>query len=413
MDFSHVVLTQSQQEFADELNEFLDEQLTEAFYEEERVRTDHFNEKFYVALGAKGWLMPRWPIEEGGAGLDEVCARLLESELLRREARSHNTVDLIWPAVERHGDPELRVELKPKIANGTVRLCLGYSEPDGGSDIAAAKVRAVRDGDEWVINGSKMFTTDAHISQYTFLITRTDPTLPKHKGITMFLCPMGTPGVEFQALPTIGDERTNITYFSDVRISDRYRIGEVNDGWSVLHGPLDEEHGIGMAPSKLRDLSAGDPLIRFLRRAVDAAVRWGKHAPADGAGNLIDDKAFLAGIGRVLVHMEAAACTPAAQGRVKGADVAILGAEELIDLVGPAGTLPFGADGAIEDGVIEYAHRFAQAAATYGGTVEVFRNVVAEHILGLPRADYPGRKNFIQRSRTAASRTCGASDRKG
>lgn len=402
MDFSDVVLTESQQAFADELNEFLDEQLTEAVYEEERVRTDHFNENFYLALGAKGWLWPRWPIEEGGARLDEVCARLLETELLRREAPNLNAADLIWPAVGRHGDPGLRAELKPKIADGTVRLCLGYSEPDGGSDIAAAKVRAVRDGDEWVINGSKIFMTGAHNSQYTFLITRTDPARPKHKGITMFLCPLGTPGVELQALATIGDERTNIAYFSDVRISDRYRIGEVNDGWSVLHGPLDEEHGIGMASSKLRDLSAGDRHVRFLRRALDAAVRWARHAPADGAGNLIDDKAFLAGIGRILVHMEAAVCTPAAQGRVKGADVAILGAEELIDLVGPAGTLPFGADGAIEDGVIEYAHRFAQVTATYGGTVEVFRNVIAEHILGLPRADYPGRKKFIQRSRTGA-----------
>jgi alkylation response protein AidB-like acyl-CoA dehydrogenase len=404
VDFSEVVLTESQQAFADELNAFLDEQLTDAVYEEERVRSDRFNEKFYLALGAKGWIRPRWPVEDGGAGLDEICAGLIQTELLRREAphQAIELIDWVWPPVERHGDPELRAELKPKIADGTVRLCLGYSEPDGGSDIAAAKVRAVRDGDEWVINGSKIFTSGAHISQYTFLITRTDPTLPKHKGITMFLCPLDTPGVEIQALSTIGDDRTNIVYFSDVRISDRYRVGGVNDGWAVLHAPLDEEHGIGMAPSKLRDLSVGDNLMRCLRPAMEAAVRWAKHAPAAGTGAVIDDKAFLAGIGRILVHMEATTCTPGAQGRVKGAEVAILGAEELLDLVGPAGTLPFGADGAIEDGVIESAHRFAQGTATYGGTVEVFRNLIAEHILGLPHADYPGRRKFIQRSRAVA-----------
>src|SRR5579859_246079 len=106
---------------------------------------------------------------------------------------------------EGRADPGLRDELKPLVASGEVRFCLGYTEPDGGSDIAGAKTRAVRDGDEWVINGQKIFTTGAHNNQYVFLITRTDPTLPKHKGLTMFLVPLQTPGIEVQALPTVGD----------------------------------------------------------------------------------------------------------------------------------------------------------------------------------------------------------------
>ena len=142
--------------------------------------------------------------------------------------------------MKKYGQPELVAELKPKVAKGEVRFCLGYTEPDGGSDIAAAKTRAVQEGDEWVINGSKMFTTGAHMSQYIFLITRTDPEQPKHRGLTMFLVPTDWPGVEVHALQTIGEERTNITYYGDVRLPDLYRIGPVNDGWTVVHGPLDQ-----------------------------------------------------------------------------------------------------------------------------------------------------------------------------
>ena len=113
----------------------------------------------------------------------------------------------------------------------------------------------MRDGDEWVINGQKIFTSNAQNSQYVFLITRTDPTLPKHKGLTMFLVPTSSPGFERQPLPTIGDETTNISYYSDIRLSDRYRIGEVNNGWSTLHGPLDVEHHLGEHQSKLDDVA--------------------------------------------------------------------------------------------------------------------------------------------------------------
>ena len=301
------------------------------------------------------------------------------------------TTRLVWPAIEAHGEPGLRAELKPRVANGTARLTLGYSEPDGGSDIAGARTRAVRDGDEWVINGQKIFTTNAQHSQYTFLITRTDPELPKHQGLTMFLVPLDTPGIEIQALPTVGDERTNIVYYSDVRIADRYRVGEVNSGWSVLHGPLDAEHYIGTEASKLDDVSGGAGHLRWLRRAIEATARWARDAGDPAAG----DPAVAAGLGRILVQIEAGLATPGPMGRIKGADVAIAGCAQLIDLTGPAATLPDGADGAIDHGVIELAHRAVQVTATYGGTVEVFRTVIAQHHLGLPRPDYPGHKVFL------------------
>ena len=404
MDFSPVDLTEDQRAFADEVRAFLDENLTEEVYARRRERADNYDEELYLAIGAKGWLFPRWRKEDGGAELDDVCVKLLQTELRRRDAPIGmlGTTNLVWPAVEAHGDPGLRDELKRQVARGTIRFSLGYTEPDGGSDIAAAKTRAVRDGDEWLVNGQKIFTSRAQYATHIFLITRTDPTLPKHKGLTMFLVPTSSPGFERQPLPTIGDETTNVTFYSDIRLADRYRIGEVNNGWSVLHGPLDAEHHLGGHVSKLEDVSGGVYHMFYLSNSVEAAVRWAKDA-ADGDGPMIDDKAFLAGIGHLLTEMEAGACTPAAMGRVKGSDVARLGCEELIDLVGPAATLPYGAEGAIADGAIEFAHRQAQHTATPGGTVEVFRTIIAQHDLGLPRPDYPGRKVFLASDRPGAA----------
>jgi hypothetical protein len=402
MDFSAVVLTEAQQAFADEVRAFFDEHLTPEVYAGVRERADHTDEGLVLALGAKGWLMPRWRKEDGGAELDDVCVKILQDEIITRDAPAQVGEQLPWPAVDAHADPGLRDELKPLVASGHVRFCLGYTEPDGGSDIAGAKTRAVRDGDEWIINGQKIFTSNAQHSTHVFLITRTDPTLPKHKGLTMFLVPTSSPGFDRQPLPTIGDETTNISYYSDIRLSDRYRIGEVNNGWSTLHGPLDTEHHIGEKASKLEDIGPGIRYGRPLARSIDAVLDWAKDVP-DGDGAMIDDKAFLAGIGRLLVDLEGAACTPGAMAKVKGSDTARLGFEQLIDLIGPIATLPHGADGVIGDGIIDFGHRVAQHSATPGGTVEVFRTIIAQHDLGLPRPDYPGRRVFLTGDRPAAA----------
>ena len=167
---------------------------------------------------------------------------------------------------------------------------------------------------------------------------------------------------ERQPLPTIGDETTNVSFYSDIRLPDRYRIGEVNNGWSTLHGPLDAEHHLDGPASKLEEIGPGAGIVRHLAESVDVALDWAKDAP-DGNGPMIDDKAFLAGIGHLLTEMEASACTPTAMGKIKGSDTVRLGFEQLIDLVGPAATIPHGAEGALGDGIIEYGHRVAQHSA--------------------------------------------------
>ncbi|WP_033292196.1 acyl-CoA dehydrogenase family protein [Amycolatopsis jejuensis] len=400
MDFGLVELTPAQQAFQREARAFFDEIVTDEVLEEERETGAGFNLDVHLALAARGWLTPEWPVGEGGAGLDPVCCRILHLELVYHQVPrvTAATTRLVWQAAERYlADPRLRAEVKAGVANGTVRMCLGYTDPDGGSDVAGARLKAVRDGDEWVLNGAKTFTTGAQNCQYTFLVTRTDPERPKHRGLTMFLVPLDSPGVEIQAIRTFGGERTNMVYYDGVRVADRYRLGEVNEGWTVLRGPLDEEHGMA-ARDRLADLSMGQGFLRTLEPAFAAALTWAATPAADGT-RPADDPAVLARLGQIATGYEAALGTPGPMGRVKGAETLIAKSAELIDLVGPQAVLQPGAPGLLGDGALDFAHRFAQGTTIYGGTVEVFRNIIAQHVLKLPRPSYPGAKQFLGRPR--------------
>ena len=179
----------------------------------------------------------------------------------------------------------------------------------------------------------------------------------------MFLVPTSSPGFERQPLPTIADETTNISYYSDIRLPDRYRIGEVNNGWSILHGPLDVEHHLGEHESKLDAVGPGAGLRAKPWRGRSRPPCAGPQDAPAGDGPMVGDETFLAGIGHLLIEIEGSACTPTAMGKMKSARTPSgWASSELIDLVGPAATLAHGADGAIGDGIIEFGHRYAQTA---------------------------------------------------
>ena len=295
---------------------------------------------------------------------------------------------MVARSVDKFGSPQLRDEVLPKVFSGEVRLCLGYTEPEGGSDVATCKTRAVRDGDEWIINGSKMFTTGAHNCQYVFLITNTAPDAPKHKSLTMFLVPLDSPGIEIQGIRTVDGDRTNIVYYSDVRVDDKYRLGEVNGGWTVLREPLNVEHGaVAAAPDGLQDTSIMMHQAGFLSQAVDKAAASVTRPDHDGR-RLIDDKSVAYRLGRCVARLETALATPGIFGRVAIAQTMRDISPELMDLLGAASTLPFGTEAAADDGSAEYAYRFAPLVGIYGGTLEVFRNMIAQYMLGLGKPAY-------------------------
>lgn len=384
MNFAVLELDEKTEAFRREVLEFLDEHLTEDVHEEEWETGSGFNRNLTKALGARGWLVPTWPTEQGGAGLTEFEAGIIRREMVLRHAPmiTLGTTSLVLSAVVEHATDEVKEEVLAGVAAGDICFCLGYTEPDYGSDLAGAKTRAVRDGDEWVIDGQKMFTTGAQNCQYAFLVTRSNPDQPKHKGITMFLCPLE--GVEIQAVHTLGGERTNMVFFDEHRISDKYRLGEVDKGWGVLMGPLNDEHGMGEARGPQLEHRGG----MYGGASIDAlqiAVEWAQTPGPDGQ-RPIADPVVRRRLARVALDIEAMTAAPGPMSRILSAEFFIRSAADLIDLIGPDALLPHGEEGAVGDGWIEYCHRFAQGTATYGGTTDIHRNIIAERILGLPRS---------------------------
>jgi len=389
MDFSRVELSDGDQAFLDEARTFLGTHMTDEVRRRDRETGDNFDEGLHLKFGAAGYLESEWrPHSEGG--FSRVRRRIWEQEKRRVHVPwvTWGTTAMVARSVAKFGSPELRDQVLPKVFSGEVRLCLGYTEPEGGSDVATCKTRAVPDGDAWIINGSKMFTTGAHNCQYVFLITNTAPEAPKHKSLTMFLVPLNSPGIEIQGVRTVDGDRTNIVYYSDVRVDDKYRLGDVNAGWTVLREPLNIEHGaVAAAPDGLQDVSIMMHQAGFMAEAVDKAAARVTRTDPDGR-RLIDDKSVAYRLGRGVAKMEAALSAPSIFGRVAIAQTMRDISPDLMDILGAASALPFGADGAADDGSAEYVYRFAPLVGIYGGTLEVFRNMIGQYMLGLGKPNY-------------------------
>jgi alkylation response protein AidB-like acyl-CoA dehydrogenase len=389
MDFSRVELSDDDEIFLEDVRNFLKTLVTEEVKRRDRETGDNFDEGVHLALGAAGYLEREWKPEADG-GFSRVRRRIWE--LAKRRAHvpwvTWGTTAMVARSVASFGSQELKDEVLPGVFSGHVRLCLGYTEPEGGSDVATCKTRAVRDGDAWVVNGSKMFTTGAHNCRYVFLITNTDPEAPKHKSLTMFLVPLDSPGIEIQGIRTVDGDRTNIVYYSDVRVDDKYRLGEVNGGWTVLREPLNVEHGaVATAVDGLQDVSIMMHQAGFMTDAVDKAA--GKVAQENPNGRrLLDDQSVAYRLGRSAARMEAALSAPSIFGRVALAQTMRDISPDLMDILGAASTLPIGTDGAADDGAAEYLYRFAPLVGIYGGTLEVFRNMIAQYTLGLSKPNY-------------------------
>ncbi|WKG05447.1 acyl-CoA dehydrogenase family protein [Mycolicibacterium sp. HK-90] len=387
MDFSTVALSADDEAFRTEVREFLSGVVTEDVIRRDRETGDNFDEGVHLALGAAGYLEKEWKTEADG-GFSRVRRRIWELEKRRAEVPwvTWGTTSMVARSVAKFASPEIRDDVLRGVFDGTVRLCLGYTEPEGGSDVATCKTRAVRDGDQWIINGSKMFTTGAHNCQYVFLITNTDPDAPKHKSLTMFLVPLDSEGIEIQGIRTVDGDRTNIVYYSDVRVDDKYRLGDVNGGWTVVREPLDAEHGaVAAADDGLADVAIMMHQAGFMAEAADNV------AALVGRSGAVDDGSVAYRLGRSVARMEASLSSPSIFGRVALAQTMRDIAPDLMDIAGSVAALPIGADGGADDRS-EYVYRFAPLVGIYGGTLEVFRNMIAQHVLGLGKPNYSAPK---------------------
>jgi alkylation response protein AidB-like acyl-CoA dehydrogenase len=385
MDFR---LDAETERFRDEVRAFIADHLTPDVVERAHATGTMHDWGFHRALCERGYLASGWPVEVGGLGRSAIDQTLLMQELYAARAPIDglNIASMVGATLLVCGTEAQQADVLPRILAGEVMCCLGYSEPDAGSDVAAVATKAVRDGDAWVIDGQKMFTTMAHEAHYVFLLTRTNPDVPKHQGLTMFLVPMDTPGIEVRPVATMGGERTNITFYSDVRVPDSCRVGAVDDGWSVMHAALVYERS---------SANWGEP-----DHLVEAVASWALRAGTDGT-RPFDDPAVRSSlarwtteleVGRLLLFRTAWLASHGEMPQVEGSmaklhitEAFVRASSDLLDLLGPTGLVALGEPGSVLDGLVEHAFRHAVVTTIYGGSSEVQREIIAGRGLGLPR----------------------------
>ncbi len=338
-------------------------------------------------LAEAGLLFPTWPREYGGLEADPWQASVIREEFVRAGWTQHatGTTALVADAVLAFGSEELKREVLPRIARGEATCALGYSEPGSGSDVAAAQTRAVRDGDHWVIDGQKMFTSGAHLAEYVFLLTRTNRGAAKHKGLTMFLVPLDTPGIEVQPIETLSDERTNATYYAGVCVPDRYRVGPVNGGWSVLHHALDMEHAGGSGATGVEHRKLAEVAAAWAQRNG----RWADPRTRERVGFVAARAEVSRVLGLSTFWSRVTRRPPRGEGAMNKlfmAEAWIEDAADMMDLCAPDSILKTGVVGAVGDGEVELAYRHSTALSIYGGSSEIMRSIIAQEALGMPRS---------------------------
>ena len=346
------------------------------------------NEAWRKALAAVGWIAPAWPKEYGGAGLTPVEQFILNEEFAEAGAPQFGGIStmMLGPTLITHGTEEQKRQHLPPILRGETFWCQGYSEPGSGSDLASLQTRAVRDGDDFVLNGQKIWTSEAHQADWMFCLARTNPEAPKHRGITYLLVDMRTPGITVRPLINMaGSHSFNEVFFEDVRVPLANVVGEVDRGWYVGTTTLDfERSSIGSAVGS--------------RQQAERALVWLRGQQAHMAGSDYAavrrewaERWIEVNISRHLAYriisMQAAGEIPNAE-----ASVAKLYSSELGQRIARTTLRMLGMWGAVAEG---RAPLGGMAAGSYlgsvshtiaGGTSEIHRNIVATRGLGLPRA---------------------------
>jgi 3-oxocholest-4-en-26-oyl-CoA dehydrogenase alpha subunit len=339
------------------------------------------------ALGDAGLLGAAWPVEYGGGGLTALEQYIFAEEARRVDAPLPMiTLNTVGPTLIQFGTQEQKNQFLTAILKGAIDFAIGYSEPGAGSDLASLRTTAVRDGDEFVINGSKMFTSGAEFADYIWLAARTDPDAKKHKGITLFIVPTDSPGFSWKPLHTMPGVSTYYTFYDDVRVPASAIVLGENEGWKLVTNQLNLER------AALGNLGALEPLF-------GRTMKWARTTPLDN-GFVIDQPWVQQSLARVEAQVAAykllnlrvnASMSGGAVGmgaasaaKVFGTELTQQVARELLEVLGPDGTRA-GSDAPLR-GDLEHAYRLAVINTFGGGANELQRDIIAMAGLGMPRA---------------------------
>lgn len=352
-----------------------------------RHRSDDFSKK----LGKKGWLGIGWPKEYGGQGKSYIEQLAFHEEMgyHRAPASKHlMAVNIVGPTLMKVGSEYLKKEYLPRILRGEIQTCVGYSEPDAGSDLASLQTKAVEDGDDYVINGTKMWTTGAQHSQICWMGVRTDPDKAKHKGVSLFIVPMETKGITIRPIECLGGMSTNQTFWENVRVNKRQMVGERGMGFYNIAVALDFER-----------VMIGSHVAGY-RRNFDDMLKLMQNTKIDGkpmlsdpiARNRMADLATDLHVARLLTFkvmwMIDNGQVPnyeASMTKVLSSELQVRLNHQMMSLLGVTGALYEGSKYAHMDGHLTWAYEASLLSTIGGGANELQRNIIAQRGLGLPR----------------------------
>ncbi len=392
MDFR---FTPEEETFRQELRQFLSSVVTPDLKTEtgfewhaDGFKKGPHSKEFNRMMGQKGYFGVSWPKEYGGQGMSMVYQFLLVEELVRANAPTPGlTLTSIGPTLMKVGSDEQKNYFLPRILSGEIEIALGYTEPGAGSDLASLQIRAVEDGDDFVINGQKMFTSGAHHCEYIWLLARTDPNVPKHKGISLLLVPVNSPGLTVRPLWTISDGRTNETFYENVRVPRTALVGEKNRGWYYAAMALDYER-VGVAPYS-RYLSVWQTLVDFCKNTA-----WnGRPLSEDPiVRQQLAQMGVEVEIARVFAYRTAWMIDKGIVPNYEASAQKVF-ATELLQRIANAATQIFGLYGQLQPedryapvgGNYERLFRSSRNRTVGGGSSQMQRNVIANRGLGLPR----------------------------
>jgi len=337
-------------------------------------------------LATRGWVAPAWPKEYGGAGMTVMQQFIFNEEMARARAPRPNflAIGLAGPTIIVHGSEEQKREHLPAILSGETFWCQGFSEPGAGSDLASLQTRAVQDGDDFIINGQKIWTSGAHRSQRMMLLARTDTDAPKHKGISYFLLNMQSPGVTVRPLTNLADTPSfNEVFFDNVRVPKKDLLGELNRGWYVATTTLDFERS---------GIINGVGLQTMVRELVDYVRERPRPHAHEALRHELADRMIEAEVAIVLSYRVA---TMQAKGLIPNQEASVtkLYGSELAQRIGRTAIRAAGLYGALTEGSahaplggrLDAWYRIAVGSTIAGGTSEIQRGVIAQRGLGLPR----------------------------
>ncbi|MEV5875326.1 acyl-CoA dehydrogenase family protein [Streptomyces sp. NPDC052101] len=341
-------------------------------------------------LGADGWLGVGWPEEYGGRGMTAMDQFIFFDEAAQAGVPLPlMALNTVGPTLMRYGTDEQKAYFLPRVLSGEIDFAIGYSEPDAGTDLAALKTRAVRDGDEYVVNGQKIWTTNGDTADWVWLAVRTDPAAPPHKGITMLLVPTSDPGYSCTVINTLASHDTTASYYENIRVPVSRRVGEENQGWRLITNQLNHErvtlaaHGT-MAIRALYDVQrwARETKLADGRRVAD--LPWVRRLLARTHTRLDAMKLMN---WQMVTAVQESTLTPqdASAVKVYGSEARRDAYAWLMEIVAAAGPLKEGSAGAVLHGELERGYRSAVIFTFGGGNNEIQREIISWIGLGMPR----------------------------